>query len=70
MFSDSDPDCDDLSDGEINKLLIVTQTPQRPKKHDGFDRTGDFCSRYSMTDPTCVFGFMEPRLLLCSSGPR
>ena len=38
-LNDSDTDYDELSDGEINKLLIVTQTPIRPKKHDGFDRT-------------------------------
>ena len=31
--NDSDTDYDELSDGEINKLLIVTQTPIRPKKH-------------------------------------
>ena len=31
--ADSDTDYDELSDGEINKLLIVTQTPVRPKKH-------------------------------------
>ena len=43
--NDSDSDCDELSDGEISKLMIVTQTPVRPKKHEGFDRTGDFSSR-------------------------
>lgn len=42
-------DDDELSDGEISKLLIVTQTPLRPKKHEGFDRTGDFCSRVKMS---------------------
>lgn len=42
-------DDDELSDGEISKLLIVTQTPIRPKKHEGFDRTGDFCSRVKMS---------------------
>lgn len=49
-FSAMDDSSDDeLSDGEISKLLIVTQTPNRPKKHDGFDRTGDFCSRVKMS---------------------
>ena len=38
---------DELSDGEISKLMIVT--PMRPKKHEGFDRTGDFCSRVKMS---------------------
>ena len=47
--NDSDSDCDELSDGEISKLLIVTQTPVRPKKHEGFDRTGDFSSRVKMS---------------------
>ena len=47
---DSDTDLDELSDGEISKLLIVTQTPaSRPKKHDGYDRTGDFVSRAKMS---------------------
>ena len=46
---ESDTDYDELSDGEISKLLIVTQTPARPKKHEGFDRTGDFTSRAQMS---------------------
>jgi la-related protein 1 len=29
--------------------MIVTQTPVRPKKHEGFDRTGDFVSRVKMS---------------------
>lgn len=48
-MNDSDSDCDELSDGEISKLLIVTQTPLRPKKHEGFDRTADFSSRVKMS---------------------
>ena len=36
-----------MSDGEINKLLIIT--PQRPKKHDGFDRTSNSVSRVKMS---------------------
>jgi la-related protein 1 len=38
-----------LSDGEISKLLIVTQTPSRPKKHEGFDRTGHSVSRTKLS---------------------
>ena len=50
VFRDeSDTDYDELSDGEISKLLIVTQTPVRPRKHEGFDRTGDYTSRAQMT---------------------
>merc|ERR1719234_2007788 len=37
----------EMSDGEINKLLIIT--PQRPKKHDGFDRTANSMSRVKMS---------------------
>ena len=29
--------------------MIVTQTPVRPKKHEGFDRTADFNSRAKMS---------------------
>lgn len=38
-----------MSDGEVSKLLIVTQTPQRPKKHDGFDRTAEPVSKVKMS---------------------
>ena len=44
---EDDSSDDELSDGEISKLMIVT--PMRPKKHEGFDRTGDFCSRVKMS---------------------
>jgi len=37
----------ELSDGEINKILIIT--PHRPKKHEGFDRTADVTSRVKMS---------------------
>lgn len=37
----------EMSDGEINRLMIVT--PQRPKKHDGFDRTANCLSRVKMS---------------------
>jgi len=48
-FSDKVDDESDyeLSDGEINKLLIIT--PSRPKKHEGFDRTADITSRVKMS---------------------
>ncbi len=35
---------EDISDANVNKLIIVTQTPPPPTKRQ-FDRTGDFCSR-------------------------
>jgi len=43
---EDESDCE-LSDGEINKLLIIT--PHRPKKHEGFDRTADVTSRVKMS---------------------
>jgi len=43
---EDDSDCE-LSDGEINKLMIIT--PHRPKKHEGFDRTADITSRVKMS---------------------
>lgn len=43
---EEESDCE-LSDGEINKLLIIT--PHRPKKHEGFDRTADPMSRVKMS---------------------
>ena len=45
----SESEADELSDGEISKLVIVTQTPSRPKKHDGFDRTGDYTTRTKLS---------------------
>ena len=47
--SDVGSDLDEMSDGEISKLVIVTQTPSRPKKHDGFDRTGDYTTRTKLS---------------------
>lgn len=56
-----DEDSDELSDRDINKLLIVTQTSApsaaaqistvttRTIKHDGYDRTGDWTTRVKMT---------------------
>lgn len=40
-----------MSDGEVNKIIIVIQTPPctRPPKHEGYDRTGDWTTRVKMT---------------------
>lgn len=54
-FSEWSEDEDDyeISDHEINKLLIVTQAsshlPARYSKHEGYDRTGDYTSRVKMS---------------------
>ena len=45
----------DFPDRGLDNLMIVTQTPppsrlpNRPDKHEGHDRTGDFISRVKMT---------------------
>nr|XP_023025760.1 la-related protein 1B [Leptinotarsa decemlineata] len=46
-----DDDTDELSDHDVNKLLIVTQstTSSRPLKHEGHDRTGDWTTRVKMS---------------------
>uniref|UniRef100_A0A1Y1KRZ8 La-related protein 1 n=1 Tax=Photinus pyralis TaxID=7054 RepID=A0A1Y1KRZ8_PHOPY len=45
-----DDDADEVSDRDINKLLIVTQAPStRVPKHEGYDRTGDWTTRVKMT---------------------
>lgn len=55
QWSDNDDDGEEsdfeLSDRDINKLLIVTQValPHRPPKHEGYDRTGDFTTRTKIT---------------------
>lgn len=50
-WSEDESDDYELSDHEINKLLIVTQTsqPSRFPKHEGYDRTGDWTSRVKMS---------------------
>lgn len=54
-FTDWSDDSDyEFSDTEVNKILIVTQTPPPPapsglRKHEGYDRTADFTSRVKMT---------------------
>lgn len=42
-------DTDELSDRDVNKLLIVTQSTSRAPKHEGYDRTGDWTTRVKMT---------------------
>ncbi|KAG5679950.1 hypothetical protein PVAND_009485 [Polypedilum vanderplanki] len=50
-FSDDDEESDyELSDRDINKLLIVTQVNKtRPPKHEGYDRTGDWSTRVKIS---------------------
>ncbi|XP_046395007.1 la-related protein 1 isoform X2 [Ischnura elegans] len=51
-FTDWSDDSDyELSDHEINKILIVTQTSSssRCPKHEGYDRTGDWTTRVKLT---------------------
>ncbi|XP_059481734.1 la-related protein 1B isoform X2 [Neocloeon triangulifer] len=62
-LAEDDSDDYELSDQEINKLLIVTQVidqntspnipqtslPSRIPKHDGYDRTGDHCTRVKLS---------------------
>ncbi|XP_076749131.1 la related protein isoform X2 [Xylocopa sonorina] len=51
-WSEDDEDYE-LSDRDVNKLLIFTQTtvpmPTRIPKHEGHDRTGDWTTRVKMT---------------------
>ncbi|XP_003703258.2 la related protein isoform X1 [Megachile rotundata] len=51
-WSEDDEDYE-LSDGDVNKLLIFTQTTvpmsTRIPKHEGHDRTGDWTTRVKMT---------------------
>ena len=49
LRNDSDTEYDEFSDGEISKKLIVAQTPIRPRKHEGFDRNGDYELRAKMS---------------------
>ena len=44
-FSEDEESDYELSDRDINKLLIVTQIKGRPPKHEGYDRTGDWTTR-------------------------
>lgn len=47
-WSDDDSD-DELDDRDVNKILIVTQTPPHLRKHPGGDRTGNRVSRAKIT---------------------
>lgn len=48
-FSDDEESDFELSDRDINKLLIVTQVKSRPPKHEGYDRTGDWSTRVKLS---------------------
>lgn len=48
-WSDDEEDNYEISDSEINKILIVTQTPPSLRKHPGGDRTGDHVPRAKIT---------------------
>ena len=47
--SDDEEDNYEISDSEINKILIVTQTPPSFRKHPGGDRTGAHTPRSKIT---------------------
>lgn len=47
-WSDDDSDYE-IDDQDVNKILIVTQTPPHLKKHPGGDRTGNHVSRAKIT---------------------
>ncbi|XP_056419546.1 la-related protein 1B isoform X3 [Hyla sarda] len=47
-WSDNDSDYE-IDDQDINKILIVTQTPPHLRKHPGGDRTGNHVSRAKIT---------------------
>lgn len=48
-WSDEDDSDDELDDQDVNKILIVTQTPPYIRKHPGGDRTGNHESRAKLT---------------------
>ena len=45
----SDTSEDEMDDQDVQKLLIVTQTPPAFKKHPQGDRTGNYMSRSKLT---------------------
>lgn len=47
-WSDEDSDYE-IDDRDVNKILIVTQTPPYLRKHPGGDRTGHHTSRSKLT---------------------
>lgn len=48
-WSDEDDSDYELDDQDVNKILIVTQTPPYIRKHPGGDRTGNHESRARIT---------------------
>ncbi|CAL1538751.1 unnamed protein product [Lymnaea stagnalis] len=49
-FTDwSDDSADEIDDNDIDKILIVMQTPPALRKHPGGDRTGDYTKRSKIT---------------------
>lgn len=52
-YRSEEEDDNELSDRDINKILIFTQTnpivSSRLPKHEGHDRTGDWTTRVKMT---------------------
>lgn len=48
-WSDDDDSDYELDDQDVNKILIVTQTPPYLRKHPGGDRTGSHESRAKLT---------------------
>lgn len=63
LYHRAEEETDEVSDRDINKLLIVTQTqaattavvaatvavPARIPKHEGYDRTGDWTTRVKIS---------------------
>ena len=47
-WSDEDSDYE-IDDRDVNKILIVTQTPPYLRRHPGGDRTGNHTSRAKMS---------------------
>lgn len=45
LRSDDDELADEIDESDINKILIVTQTPPALRKHPGGDRTNETTSR-------------------------
>lgn len=51
LYRSEDDEDYELSDRDVNKILIVTQTTNctRIPKHEGYDRTGDWTTRVKMS---------------------
>lgn len=48
LYRSDDEDYYEISDRDVNKILIVTQST-RYTKHEGYDRTGDWIARIKMS---------------------